>query len=124
MLSLPVFIFLGLPPCVANSANQVAIFILAALATAGFKCKGVSTAPFNSYLSIAAFFGAIIGAYIAVDVRGETINKILAGIMLTVVLIIIFKPMMRLAEMQERIIGKYLCIGMLAFFCSESRADL
>ena len=81
-----------------------------------FKSKGVSTAPFNIYLGIAAFFGAIIGAYIAVDVKGETFNKILAGIMVAVVLIIIFKPKMKLAEMQERITGKYLWIGMFGFF--------
>ena len=116
LLSLPVLIFLGLPPSVANGTNRVAIVIQAALATAGFKSKGVSTAPFNIYLGIAAFFGAIIGAYIAVDVNGETFNKILAGIMVAVVLIIIFKPKMKLAEMQERLTGKYLWIGMIAFF--------
>ncbi|MDB4292254.1 sulfite exporter TauE/SafE family protein [Maribacter sp.] len=116
LLSLPVLIFLGLPPSVANGTNRVAIVIQTALATAGFKSKGVSTAPFNIYLGIAAFFGAIIGAYIAVDVKGETFNKILAGIMIAVVLIIIFKPKMKLAEMQERVTGKYLWIGMFGFF--------
>ena len=116
LLSLPVLIFLGLPPAVANGTNRVAIVIQAALAVAGFKSKGVSTAPFNIYLGIAALFGAIIGAYIAVDIKGETFNKILAGIMIAVVLIIIFKPKMKIGEMQERITGKYLWIGVLAFF--------
>ncbi len=116
LLSLPVLIFLGLPPSVANGTNRVAIVIQSAMAVTGFKSKGVSTAPFNIYLGIAALFGAIIGAYIAVDVKGETFNKILAGIMVAVVLIIIFKPKMKLAEMQERITGKYLWIGIGAFF--------
>ncbi|QCX00110.1 sulfite exporter TauE/SafE family protein [Aggregatimonas sangjinii] len=116
LLSLPVLIFLGLPPGVANGTNRVAIVIQTALATAGFKSKGVSTAPFNIYLGIAAFFGAIIGAYIAVDVKGETFNRILSGIMVAVVLIIIFKPKMKLEELQERITGKYLWVGMAAFF--------
>ncbi|MDC0008151.1 sulfite exporter TauE/SafE family protein [bacterium] len=116
LLSLPVLIFLGLPPSVANGTNRVAIVIQAALAVTGFKSKGVSTAPFNIYLGIAALFGAIIGAYIAVDVKGETFNRILAGIMVAVVLIILFKPKMKLAVMQERLTGKYLWMGIAAFF--------
>jgi len=116
LLSLPVLIFLGLPSNVANGTNRVAIVIQTALATAGFKSKGVSTAPFNIYLGISALLGAIIGAQIAVDIKGETFNRILAIIMIVVVLIIIFKPKMKLVEMQERVTGKYLWIGIIAFF--------
>ncbi|MBT3919531.1 MAG: sulfite exporter TauE/SafE family protein, partial [Flavobacteriaceae bacterium] len=36
LLSLPVLIFLGLPPSVANGTNRVAIVIQTAFATAGF----------------------------------------------------------------------------------------
>ncbi len=116
LISLPVLIFLGLPPNVANATNRVAVAIQNAMGTAGFKSKGVSTFPFNIYLGISALFGAIIGAYIAVDIKGETFNRILAIIMIVVVLIIIFKPKMKLEQMQERITGKYLWLGMLAFF--------
>ncbi len=116
LLSLPVLIFLGLPPSVANGTNRVGIVIQTALATAGFKSKGVSTAPFNIYLGISALLGAIIGANIAVDIKGETFNKILAIVMILVVLVIVFKPKIKLAEMQERITGKHLWIGIVAFF--------
>ncbi len=116
LLSLPVLIFLGLPPSVANGTNRVAIVFQTALATAGFKSKGVSTFPFNIYLGLSALIGAIIGAYIAVDIKGETFNKILAIIMIVVVLIIVFKPKLTLEGLQERITGKYLWIGIIAFF--------
>lgn len=116
LLSLPTLIFLGLPPAVANGTNRVAIVIQTAMATAGFKSKGVSTYPFNVYLGISAFLGAILGARIAVDIKGETFNKILAMVMLAVVLIIIFKPKMKLVEMQERLTGKYLWLSILVFF--------
>ncbi|MEM9648538.1 MAG: sulfite exporter TauE/SafE family protein [Bacteroidota bacterium] len=116
LLSLPTLIFLGLPPAVANGTNRVAIVIQTAMATAGFKSKGISTYPFNLYLGISAFLGAIIGARIAVDVKGETFNRILAIVMLAVVLIIIFKPKMKLMEMQERLTGKYLWWSVIVFF--------
>ena len=116
LLSLPVLIFLGLPPSVANGTNRVAIVIQTALATAGFKSKGVTTFPFNIYLGISALLGAIIGAYIAVDIKGETFNRILAIIMIVVVFIIIFKPKIKIEELEERLTGKYLWIGIIAFF--------
>lgn len=116
LLSLPVLIFLGLPPSVANGTNRVAIVIQTALATAGFKSKGVTTFPFNIYLGISALLGAIIGAYIAIDIKGETFNRILAIIMIVVVFIIIFKPKIKIEELKERLTGKYLWIGIIAFF--------
>lgn len=116
LLSLPVLIFLGLPPSVANGTNRVAIAIQTATAVAGFKSKGVSTFPFNIYLGASALVGAVIGARIAVDVDGALFNRILAIIMVTVIVIIIFKPKTNLQNIQERLTGKYLWIGIIAFF--------
>ncbi len=116
LLSLPVLIFLGLPPSVANGTNRVAIVIQTALGTAGFKSKGVSTFPFNVYLGISALIGAILGAHIAVDIKGETFNKILAIIMIVVVVLIVFMPKIDLKQLEERVTGKHLWIGIIAFF--------
>lgn len=116
LLSLPTLIFLGLPPAVANGTNRVAIVIQTAMAVVGFKSKGVSTAPFNIYLGIAAFFGSLIGARIAVDVDGALFNRILAIVMVCVILIIIFKPKTNLTNLEERLTSKYLWLGCLAFF--------
>ena len=116
LLSLPVLIFLGLDPTVANGTNRVAIVLQTAFATAGFKSKGVSAFPFNVYLGISALLGAIIGANIAVDIKGEIFNRVLAIIMIIVVLIIVFKPKIDITELQERLSGKHLWIGIIAFF--------
>ena len=116
LLSLPVLIFLGLPPNVSNGTNRVAIIIQTAFATVGFKSKGVTTFPFNAYLGTSALLGAIIGARIAVDIDGAVFNKILAVIMIAVVLIIFFKPEINLKDVNERLTGKYLWLGMLTFF--------
>ena len=116
LISLPVLIFLGLPPSVANGTNRVAIVIQTAIGVAGYRSKGVSTFPFNIYLGLSALVGAILGAYIAVDIRGETFNRILAIIMIVVVAIIVFKPKISLEELPERLTGKYLWVGIAAFF--------
>ncbi|MDG1572808.1 TSUP family transporter [Robiginitalea sp. M366] len=116
LISLPVLIFLGLPPAVANGTNRVAIVLQTATAVAGFRSKGVSTFPFNLYLGVSALLGSILGASIAVDIKGDTFNRILAIIMVAVVLLIVFKPRIKVADLQERITGKYLWLGCLVFF--------
>ena len=116
LISLPFLIFMGLPPAVANGTNRVAIVIQTFMATMGFRSKGISTFPFNTYIGLSALLGAIIGAKIAVDIDEGIFNKVLAIIMLAVMLIIIFKPDLSLAEGTEKLTGRYLWQGMIVFF--------
>jgi uncharacterized membrane protein YfcA len=64
LISLPVLIFMGLPPAMANASNRVAIFLQNVSAVSGFKSKGISECPYSMYLGISALFGAVIGAKI------------------------------------------------------------
>lgn len=116
LLTLPLLIFLGLESSVANGTNRIAIFIQNIFSTAGFKSKGISMFPFNIYLGIAALIGSLIGAIIAVDIEGEVFNKILAFVMVAVVLFMILNRNQNLEKLQERLTGKYLWLGMIAFF--------
>ncbi len=90
LISLPILIFLGLPPAVANATNRVAIFAQGIFAVAGFKSKGVSEFKYSLLLGCSALLGAIVGAKIAVDIRSDLLNKILAVIMIVVVTITVF----------------------------------
>ena len=91
LLSLPILIFLGLPPSVANATNRVAIFSQNIFGVAGFKSKGISSFGYSFVLGISALLGAIIGAKIAVEMEGHLFNRILAVIMVMVVLFTVFK---------------------------------
>ena len=116
LLTLPMLIFLGLPPNVANGTNRIAIIIQNIFAVSGFKSKGVSSFPYSIYLAISAFTGAIVGALIAVDIKGELFNKILAIIMVIIVVYMVFKRKTSIEELKERITGKHFWLGILAFF--------
>ena len=116
LLTLPLLIFMGLPPHVANGTNRIGIVLQALVGTAGYRSKGVSIFPFNLYLGISAFFGALIGAQIAVDIRGELFNKILAIIMLIVVAVIVLKPKAKALNVPERLTGRYLLYAIVGFF--------
>lgn len=116
LLTLPMLIFMGLPPAIANGTNRIGIFIQSVSSIAGFKSKGIRPTPFGIYLGISALAGSLIGAQIAIDVKGETFNKILAIVMIIVVLIMVFKPKVNIQDLAERTTGKHLWISIIVFF--------
>ncbi len=115
LLTLPMLIFLGLPPNMANGTNRIAIFIQNIFGVAGYRSKGINTFPYSIYFGISAMLGAIIGAQIAVDIKGELFNKILALVMLMAVIFFVTKPR-NFLDTVERVTGKYFWFGLVAFF--------
>jgi uncharacterized membrane protein YfcA len=116
LLSLPILIFLGLPPAIANATNRVAIFSQNIFAVLGFRSQGISAFRYSFMLGLSALVGAIIGAKIAVDIRGEVFNKILAILMLVVVFFTVSGKFKSQAGTAESIDKKSKFIGMVVFF--------
>jgi len=116
LITLPVLIFLGLPPAVANGTNRIAIFSQNIFGVLGFKSKGVSAFPYSLWLGLSALAGAIIGAKIAVDIPGDLFNKILAVVIVIVVLFTVFTRKNKGVEEAERMDRKHIIIGILSFF--------
>ena len=116
LLTLPLMIFLGLPPAVANGTNRIGIVISSLSATMGYRSKQVSTHPFSFYLGVVALFGALIGVKIAIDIRGDLFNRILSIIMIVVVMTMVFKPKFSTHEAVERLKGRPLFISLIVFF--------
>ncbi|WP_323758505.1 sulfite exporter TauE/SafE family protein [Roseivirga sp.] len=102
LLALPVMIFLGLPPNVANATNRVAIVLQNIFAVLGFKSKGVSVYPFNVWLGISAFFGSILGAFLAVDINEDVFNRILAFVIVGVVIYMAINPLKYFKKEENR----------------------
>lgn len=92
LITLPLFIFMGLPSSEANATNRIGVFLQSLVAVGGFKSKGVSVFPYAFYVSITAVIGCIIGAYFAIDIKGPLFNKILAVVMVIVIILIVLKP--------------------------------
>ncbi len=116
LITLPVLIFLGLPPAVANGTNRIAIFSQNVFGVLGFKSKGVSALPYSLWLGLSALAGAVIGAKIAVDISGELFNRILAVVLILAVLYPLFGHQGRQQGMGERVSEKYIFIGIITFF--------
>lgn len=116
IITLPILIFLGLPSNVANGTNRIGLMMTAFSANMGFKSKGISTFPFSAYTGAFALIGSVIGAHIAVEINDELFNRILSIIMITVILIIVFKPKISHKNFSERLTGKHLKLSCFIFF--------
>ena len=116
LLTLPLLIFMGLPPAMANGTNRVALVIQNMSAIAGFKSKGISSFKYASILGATAFVGAIVGAKISVELSGELFNRILSVVIVLVVASVIFNPMKNAGQQIERLTTKHQVIGAITFF--------
>ncbi|MBC8548825.1 MAG: TSUP family transporter [Candidatus Brocadiales bacterium] len=119
LLTLPILIFLGLPTAVANGTNRIAIIAQCASAVAGFKKKGVSNFKLSLLFSIPAIIGAIVGAFIAVDISDILFKRVLAIVMLLVLGLILWNPSKRwhVADADPAGLGRgRLYAAMIAFF--------
>jgi len=116
LLSLPILIFLGLPPGVANGTNRIAILFQNISGIAGFKSKGVFVFPYSLWLGLSALLGSILGAKISADLDGKIFNEIIAVVMIAVVLITLFNPIKKGANILEDLSKKSQIIGVISFF--------
>lgn len=89
-LTLPILIFLGLDSATANGTNRVAIFVQSISAVISFKREKYSDFKTGIRLALLAIPGAIVGAFVAVNIDNELFEKLLAivilGIMITILL--------------------------------------
>ena len=116
LLTLPILIFVGLPPNIANGTNRVGLLIQSIFGTVGYHSKGIYSYPFSIYLGLSSFIGALIGAQIAIEINPYVFNKILSVVMVTMVSIMLIGKKPFLDNFPERTSGKYLIFSLVAFF--------
>ena len=116
IISLSILMFLGLPANVANGTNRIAIFIQNIAAVGSFKQQKVLDYKKGFWLAIPAAIGSVIGAWIAVDLNEEVIEKAIAVVMLIMMFVILYKPQRWLVGKRELQDKKVSVWQMILFF--------
>ncbi len=115
-LTVPVLIFMGLPPTVANGTNRLGIFMQSLTAARKFNQYGVFPLKFSLIVSIPAILGSIAGTYLAVNISENAFKKYFALFMIFMTLATFMKPGKMLEKREiDYTLGRWLLIW-LSFF--------
>ncbi|MBZ0242370.1 MAG: sulfite exporter TauE/SafE family protein [Bacteroidales bacterium] len=92
IISLTVFLILGLPIDVANGTNRISVILQNMTSTQAFHQKKIMSWRKGLLLAIPAVFGSVIGAQLAVDIDRESFEKAIAIVMLLMIFFMFYKP--------------------------------
>jgi uncharacterized membrane protein YfcA len=91
-ITLPLLMFLGLSPNMANGTNRIAILMQSIVGVGTFRKNKVMTFREGWKLALPSAAGALAGALVAVDVNEELMKWLVIAVMSGVLLLVIFKP--------------------------------
>lgn len=87
LLTLPAMILIGMEGPVVNGTNRIGIGIQNISAVIGFFRRGMSDFKVSVTLSLCALPGAAVGAYFGTKLTGVWFNRVLAGVMVLVMIL-------------------------------------
>lgn len=94
-LVLPVMIFLGLPPTVANGTNRIGILAQNATAAWGFHQHRLIEGGWLAITVVPSLAGAAVGTWAAIEIEDDAFRRALALIMVAVSLWTLWDPLAR-----------------------------
>lgn len=92
IISLSLFMFLGLPANIANGTNRVAVILQNLTSVSEFRRKKVLDFKKANKLAIPTMLGALIGAQIASDIDEAVFRKAIGIVMIVMMYFILTKP--------------------------------
>lgn len=110
-LTLPLLIFLGLPPGIANATNRVAIFLQNVGAVWSFKRFGVLDTRALLWAAVPATLGAVPGTWLALVISDRAFQKTLALLMVAVTVWTLWSPGSRPGSRSADSKPRYLALG-------------
>jgi uncharacterized membrane protein YfcA len=92
VISLSLLLILGLPASIANGTNRISIFFQTLSSVSSFTRQKMFTDMRPVWLAVPATIGAILGAYLAVDVNTRVVEISMAAAMVIMLFFLFYKP--------------------------------
>jgi hypothetical protein len=115
-ITLPLLMFLGLSPNMANGTNRIAILMQSIVGVGTFRKNNVMTFGEGWKLALPSAAGALAGALVAVKVNEEVMKWFVIAVMAGVLLMVIFKPELWIKEHAQSARAQNKYLQMLIFF--------
>lgn len=117
MLTLPVLIFIGVPPAVANGTNRLAVVFQSLTALAAYRKLDNTDSKLALFLAFPAGLGSVCGSWVSVRLEDSTFQTMLAWMMMALIFPVLFEAQLhrRLVRYHDTARGKKLL--QTVFFC-------
>ncbi len=92
LISLPILMFIGLPPHVANGTNRIGILFQNLVGTANYHRQRVLHVPMGIKVAIPAILGSIAGAFVVLEMSERAVEIAVAIVLLLMLIPLWFKP--------------------------------
>lgn len=92
LLTVPILLFLGIPPQIANATNRFALVGQTISATVGFSYYGMRNTQQILWLAIPCFLGSWLGAQLAVLLPPEHFRKIFGVLLILAAIPTVLRP--------------------------------
>ena len=116
MLVLPLLMFMGLPANVANGTNRIAILLQNVIGVKTFHQQGLLDIRTDYKLALPAVAGSLIGAFFAVEINTELLEKVIAGLMVAMLLLVVLQPNAWVKKQAGAVAEKPTLLQYLIFF--------
>ncbi len=101
MLVLPLLIFMGVDPNVANGTNRIAILTQNIIAVWRFQKQDLLSYRVNRPIMLAAVAGAFVGTLTAVNLNKEVMNLSIGIILIVMFFVMLFNPNLWIKSQQQ-----------------------
>lgn len=115
-LTIPMLIFLGLPPVIANGTNRIALTVASMVSVHNFRKNGFFEWRISLFFGIPMTIGAVIGSFISINLPDGLYTTVLAIMIIVVIAIIIVNPRRFIKEHDVKMSKKKRIAGIVIFF--------
>ncbi|MEZ5196562.1 MAG: sulfite exporter TauE/SafE family protein [Bacteroidales bacterium] len=116
IISLSLFMFMGLPANIANGTNRIAVVLQNITSVREFGKRKMLDWRKGSILALPTIAGAVLGAQIATDIDESIFEKAVAVVMIIMLFFILTKPSKWLNGQQDLMDKKVSWLQILIFF--------
>ena len=116
LLTLPLLMFIGLPPNVANGTNRISIMLQSLVGSMGFRKQGSLNLKAGLLLGIPSVLGSVAGALIALAINAKMMERVVGVLLIIMFFIVLFKPEVWLKGKSGEGIKGSVWLNFLVFF--------
>jgi uncharacterized membrane protein YfcA len=116
LLTLPLLMFIGLPPNVANGTNRIAILLQSLVGTLGFRKQAELDIKTGFKLGVPSILGSVAGALLTLVLNARSMEMVIGILLFIMFFVVLFKPEAWLKGKKEKRMPVSTLMNFLIFF--------